>query len=285
MKSQKTLLPAVILVTLFGTNPIQAQTAGASRPLAFEVASIKPDIPDGSGNFRVAIQPQPGGRLTITNANLRMLIRFAYNCDDSQIAGGPAWMDSERYDIVAKGEGNATVDQLREMLGTLLADRFDLKFHPETKELPVYALLIGKNGPKLKPSEDQPTASSSAPANGPRGNRGVMMTRGGVTTQLNGSMSMAQLATGLATSLGRKVIDKTGLQGNYDVKLEWTPQVGEGPQVPGVPGGGGDRGASPDPSVAGIFTAIQEQLGLRLESQKGPVDTIVIDSAAKPKTD
>jgi uncharacterized protein (TIGR03435 family) len=196
-------------------------------------------------------------------------------------------MDSERYDIIAKGEGNATVDQLREMLRTLLADRFDLKFHPETKELPVYALVIGKNGPKLKPSEGQAAASGTAPANGPRGNRGVMMTRGGLTTQVNGSMSMAQLATGLATSLGRKVIDRTGLQGNYEVKLEWTPQVGEGPQPPGVAGGGGDRGAAPapDPSVAGIFTAIQEQLGLRLESQKGPVETIVIDNAAKPKTE
>jgi uncharacterized protein (TIGR03435 family) len=123
-------------------------------PLAFEVASIKPNIPDGSGQMRMGTQPLPGGRLNVTNASLKMLIRFAYNIDDAQISGGPSWLDSDRYDIVAKGEGNATTDQLRQMLQSLLADRFQLKFHHDSKELPVYALLAARNGPKLKPAAE-----------------------------------------------------------------------------------------------------------------------------------
>src|SRR2546422_1010731 len=117
-----------LLLAAIGFGPL-AQTQTATPPLAFEVASIKPVIPDGSGRVMVGINPQPGGRLTITGASLRMLVRFAYNVDDAQISGGPAWFDSDRYDIVAKGEGNATTDQLRQMLQTLLADRFQLKLH------------------------------------------------------------------------------------------------------------------------------------------------------------
>jgi bla regulator protein blaR1 len=260
-------------------------------PLAFEVASIKPNIPDGSGQMRMGIQPLPGGRLNVTNASLKMLIRFAYNIDDAQISGGPSWLDSDRYDIVAKGEGNATTDQLRQMLQSLLADRFQLKFHHDSKELPVYALLAARNGPKLKPAaEDAPVVGARGAAVGGRG--AIMMMRGGAMTQIAGNMSMDQLSQALANLLGRKVVNKTGLDGFYEIKLEWTPQPGEGPvmMMPGMPPGGGDRGdrgAPPaaDPSGSSIFSAVQEQLGLRLESQKGPIDVIVIDSAAKPKED
>src|SRR5215831_21048961 len=126
---------AAVMAVASVSGAVQGQ---AKKAPAFEVASIKPNTPDGSGAIRVGIQPQPGGRLTVTNANLRMLIRFAYNIDDTQISGGPPWMDSDRYDIVAKGEGNATTNQLREMLQTLLADRFGLKIHHDSKDLPVY---------------------------------------------------------------------------------------------------------------------------------------------------
>jgi len=254
-------------------------------PLAFEVASIKPNTPDGSGNIMVGIMPQPGGRLTVTNANLRMLIRFAYNIDDTQISGGPPWIDSDRYDIVAKGEGNATTDQLREMLQSLLADRFGLKIHHDSKDLPVYMLVGGKGGPKLKEAESPAPVSPNAPGSGQRA--GIRMVMGG-TTQMSGTMSMAQLSQGLANLVGRKVIDKTGLSGNYDVKLEWTPQPGElamrGLPAGAVGPGGGDRGGPPpaDPNSTSIFTAIQEQLGLRLDAQRGPVDVIVVDGATKP---
>src|SRR5262249_7838549 len=158
------------------------------------------------------IQPQPGGRLTITGANLRLLIRFAYNVDEAQISGGPAWMDSDRFDIAAKGEGNPTVDQLREMLQKLLADRFNLKLHRESKDLPVNALLPAKGGAKLKEVQDDAAVSGPTSrvirgpgdtAAGPR--RGVAMMIGG-TTQIAGTMSMTQLSQTLATFVGRKVI-------------------------------------------------------------------------------
>ena len=238
------------------------------KPPAFEVASIKPNTPDGSGAIRVGIQPQPGGRLTVTNANLRMLIRFAYNIDDAQISGGPSWMDSDRYDITAKAEGNPSINEQREMLQTLLAERFGLKFHRDSRELPVYALLPTKGGAKLKEVTDDSGASSSdrpaGPGNAPIGQRrGVAMMIGG-TTQIAGIMSMVQLSQALANLVGRKVVDKTGLEGNYDIKLEWTPQPGEIAGLRGLPpgapaaGGGGDHVAPQpaDPNGVSIFTAI-----------------------------
>ena len=250
----------------------------------------------------VGIMPQPGGRLTVTGANLRALIRFAYNIDNTQISGGPTWMDSDQYDIVAKGDGNATTDQLREMLQTLLADRFQLRVHHASKELPVYVLGVTKGGAKLKPStQDTVTGPSFPPrgggltlggrGEGARPARGVFM--GGGTAQINGPMTMPELSQILANLVGRKVIDKTGLEGRYDVKLEWTPQPGDMqgtrgfPAGPGPEGRGGDTGTPADPSLNGvsIFTALQEQLGLHLDSGKGPVDIIVIDNAAKAARD
>jgi len=282
---RKSIWIATALLMPFGATAQERGTA----PMAFEVASVKPNTPDGSGVFRAGLQPQPGGRLNATGANLRMLIRFAYNVDDTQISGGPSWIDSDRYDIVAKGDSNATTDQIRQMLQTLLAERFGLKLHRETKDLPVFELVQSKGGAKLKEIKDD--ASSAAPegdmrrAGGGSGvRRGVAIMMGG-TTQIGGVMSMSQLSQTLATLVGRKVIDKTDLPGNYGVKIEWTPQPGEMMMMRGMPPGGfGDKGAppTPDPNGISIFTAIQEQLGLRLESSRGPVDVLVIDSAVKP---
>ena len=126
-----------------------------------------------------SIQPQPGGRLTISNGNLRMLIRFAYNVDDTQISGGPPWIDSDRYDIVAKGEGDATTDQLRQMLQTLLSDRFCLKIHRESKELPVYNLVVAKSGAKLKQVEGE--------MGGPPNQPNSRMMRGGLRAHRYGA--------------------------------------------------------------------------------------------------
>jgi len=285
-------MAAVVMIVL-----APATGRSQARP-AFEVASIKPHPPDAGGRVTVGIMPQPGGRLTVTGANLRALIRFAYNIDNAQISGGPTWMDSDQYDIVAKGDGNATTDQLREMLQTLLADRFQLRVHHASKELPVYVLGVTKGGAKLKPStQDTVTGPSFPPrgggstlggrGEGARSARGVFM--GGGTAQINGPMTMPELSQLLANLVGRKVIDKTGLDGRYDVKLEWTPQPGDMqgtrgfPAGPGPEGRGGDTGTPADPSLNGvsIFTALQEQLGLYLASGKGPVDIIVIDNAAK----
>jgi len=255
-------------------------------PLTFEVASIKPNATD---DHRVSIQIQPGGGLRATGVSLKFLITFAYDVREFQVSGGPGWMDSDRYDIMAKSEGSADSDssqtefrkmseeqrktaleQLREKMKALLADRFDLKIHNETKEESVYALVVGKNGSKLKPSD-----SKNGP--GPR----LRFGRGELSGQ---GVSMEMLTKTLANPLGRPVIDKTGLTGNFDFTLQWTPEPGQGggPFGGGAPPPGAEGPPPSDSNSPSIFTAVQEQLGLKLESQKGPVDMLVIDQVKKP---
>jgi uncharacterized protein (TIGR03435 family) len=258
----------------------------ASPPLTFEVASIKPSTGD---DHRISIQIQPGGGLRTTGASLKMLLTIAYDVRDFQISGGPGWINSDRYDIIAKssrsdglesapsdprqmtdGQLKTMQEQMREKLRALLADRFQLKFHRETKEEPVYALVVGKNGAKLQQSE-------SKEGNSPRGLR---MGRG----QLTGMAAPLEMLTNaLSNQLGRPVLDRTGLKGNFDFKLEWTPEPGQsGGPFGGVPPPGVDVPPPPDPNGPSVFTAVQEQLGLRLESQKGPVEILVIDRVEKP---
>lgn len=252
----------------------------AAAPLTFEVASIKPAATDARGTM---IRMMPGGGLTVTNATLRLLLTLAYDVRDFQVSGGPGWVGSERYDINAKAERSPSSDpvpedprkmtdeqrktnqeQMRQRLQALLAERFQLAIHRETKEAPVYALVVAKNGPKLQESKE----------GGPR----LMMGRG----QLNGQGAlMEMLATVLSNQLGRPVLDKTGLQGKYDFKLEFTPDPGQAAGPFGGLAPGPDAPPPPDPNGPSIFAAIQEQLGLRLDSQKGPVEMIVIDRVEK----
>ena len=266
----------------------QSQTAPASRP-QFEVASIKPAAPDQRGQF---IRPSPGGRLNINNMPLKELIVLAWRIQPFQISGEPAWIESARYDISAKSEGNPKQDEIPLMLQSLLADRFQLKIHHETKELPVYALVVagkdGKFGPRLNESKEgsctpyDPSKPPPSPEPGKPptlGCHGIMMGPGGLTV---GSAPMSEVMPVLSRVLGRTVVDRTGLKGNFDIRLEWTPDLGQFPPPPaGVP-----PGAPPipqgDPNGPSIFTAIQEQLGLKLESQKGPVDILVIDHVERP---
>jgi len=258
------------------------QTAPA--PLTFEVASIKPNSGD---DRRIGIQFMPGGGLRTTGTTLKFLVTFAYDVRDFQVSGGPGWLNSDRFDIVAKSGGseNATQDDMRNMtdeqmktaaeqmrlkLQALLADRFQLTIHRESKEQPVYALVIGKNGSKLQESKVQQ-----------KGDRRRMMRMG--RGELTGDgVGLEMLAENLSSQLGRPVIDRTGLKGDFDFKLTWTPDPGQsmagfgGPPPPGA-----DAPPPPDPNGPSIFTAVQEQLGLRLESQKGPVNLIVIDRVEK----
>jgi uncharacterized protein (TIGR03435 family) len=264
------------------------QTQGTASSLAFEVASIKPSEGDG---HMVRIQTSPGGRYTASGVTLKMLIQQAYDVKDFQITGGPAWMSTMAFDIVAKAENpDVNRDQIRQMLQSLLAGRFQLKFHLETRELPVYALVVGKSGHKLQLSANQPEKEATPP-DATKGNSHVAGGAGGTAKPVGAMMSMgrgqlnAQMVpisafiNMLAQQLGRPVIDKTDLKGNYDLKLEWTPDESHR-----VIGGGGGVEAAPtgDSSGPSIFTAVQEQLGLKLESQKGPVELLVIDSAEKP---
>lgn len=227
----------------------------------FEVASVKPNK---SGNNSISISRQPGGRVTVTNAPLRMLITFAYDLREHQLSGGPGWLSSDRYDIVAKADNpNPTDAEMKLLFQTLLADRFQLKTHRETKELPVYAVTVAKNGPKLSKADP--------------GGKGTQMSMG--RGQLKAKKaSIEQLAKLLGNQLGRTVLDKTGLAGDFDFELTWTPDM-PGPQGPKE--GGVDGPPPADPAGPSIFTAIQEQLGLKLESQKGPVEILVIDSVER----
>ena len=268
-------------------------TSEGAPPLAFEVASIKVNH---AADNRVGIRFAPG-RFTATGVPIKMLITFAYNVRPFQISGGPNWINTEKYDIEAKmPEGlddqlknlpdNERREKMGELLRSLLADRFHLKVGHETREGPVYALVVAKNGPLLhesKPGDDNPIGMKGPDGKPVHGNFMRMMP-GGLQGQ---AVGMEFLAQNLSLQLGRKVVDQTGLKGNYDFTLKWTPDQGPGGMMGGPPGGGPPGGgpgpeAPPDSSGPSIFTSVQEQLGLKLDSTKGPVDYLVINHIEKP---
>jgi uncharacterized protein (TIGR03435 family) len=200
------------------------------------------------------------GLLTIANYTLKGLILETYRIKAYQLYGGSSWSDNEHYDIVGKAASNADFGQLVEMLKPMLAGRFQLKVHREIKELPVYALVVVKKGPKMKLAADQ-----SADGHHKNGT-GLIISYG---------MSMKFLAHILANHVDRPINDETGLTGVYEFELRFAAdevRVRE-PE---------ERAAAPDASSTSLFQAIQEQLGLKLESRKGPVETIVIDHAERP---
>jgi uncharacterized protein (TIGR03435 family) len=218
----------------------------------FEVASIRPNRSGEQPSQRVLA----GGRFTVTNGTLKYMIQFAWNVPDFQISGGPPWVSSVGYDVIAKPEVplNPNVDNVgsfRAMLRALLAERFHLTIDHVTKEMPVYALAIGKDGPKLAVKE-QPANPTDVRLSG---GRGLMAGR---------NIVMPVVAQSLSIVVGKPVKNETGLTGYYDFRLEWTPED------------------AADQSGPSIFTAIQEQLGLRLEARKAPVEVLVIDHAEVP---
>ena len=272
------LVPAVVVVLSLAGLAAQAPT--------FEVASIKRN---NSGTGMMSVGMQPGGRLHMVNVPVRNLIIRAYGVQPYQIIGGPDWITSDRFDVLTKAEGDATPEQVNLMLRSLLAERFKLAVHTETRELPVYYLVNarddGRLGPDLKPAAvpcgppGRGRAGGPLPGRGAGGGCGMMMTFGRV--QASGQ-PIAAIATSLANQLGRPIIDKTGLTGSYDFTLSWTPEGGRGggPLPPGVP-----EPPPIDPNGPSLFTAIQEQLGLKLESDRGPVEVIVIDGVEPPTED
>jgi len=282
------------LTTLIGfvlaaaTGTAQSPNAVPAPHPAFEVASIKPAAPGGRG---MGIGYRPGARMSAQNVPLRFLIQVAYRVREFQVINGAPWTITERYDITAKGEDGAPKSQIELMLQALLADRFKLAFHRETRELPVFFLMAAKGGIKLvEPKEGScitpdPTAPPPAPAPGqpPAKFCGNMR----ISPQdFNGTkISMGQLTLFLSDVLGRTVIDKTDFKGTFDAHLEFVRDqaLASGILGNGAPGGPGGAAAAPaDSSGPSIFTAVQEQLGLKLESGKGPVEVFVIDSAEKP---
>ena len=225
------------------------------------------------------------------NAPLMMLIQNAYAVQASQVVGGPAWINSEGYDIEAKPEGNTDRPQMWLMLQSLLSDRFKLALHRETREFPVYALTMTKGGLKPPPPNAgscvtiDPSAPPrpGAPLGFPCGRVGVMGSPSGLLQMQGGKVPMPELVRVLAMVMGRPVVDRTGVTGEFDVHLEFSPDE----TTMGLPGAGGpgDPGGPPlatDPGRPNIFAALQEQLGLKLSSAKGPVEVLVIDHVERP---
>lgn len=225
-----------------GCLPIPAQAQAPAAP-AFEVAIIKRNDPERNRGVLAGVShPSPVRHQYV--GSLKFLIRQAYNVNDEQISGGPGWVDRDLFEIDAKTAAPASQEQLNAMLQTLLAERFHLALHHATKQMPIYAMVQAKGRTKLQATEGTGTSAG----------RGFV----------RGTMEMDTLARNLTAVLGRPVIDQTGLRGTYKVALQWSPD---------------DQSDASGPSP---FTAIQEQLGLRLDAQKGPVPILTIDRAEKP---
>jgi len=232
--------------------------AAQEGPLRFEVATVKPSKPEGG---KGGLDILPGGGLRMGGVTLRMLISFAYDVPEERVSGGPKWVGSESYDIQGKPEhptaedrpktvvapGTKAWDRIRLRLQTLLAERFQLTIHKSASEVQGYALVVAKNGAKLKQAE------GDAPP-------GTMRSRGQIEGR-HGTMKM--LASVLSNFTGRPVVDQTGLTAAYDYKLEYMQE-------------GGPQDAS------SVFSALQEQLGLRLEKSKATIESIVVERAERP---
>jgi uncharacterized protein (TIGR03435 family) len=292
---------------------VAAQQSPPAAEPKFEVASVKLSNPNAPGPLGQVplILPQGPGRISATNVPLRLLIRMSYQLQDFQIVGGPSWQTSQKFDIVAKAEdGSAsTTQQLMPMLKALLADRFKLKTHMETRELPTSTLVIarsdGKLGPNLTPStvdcsnaqaEQQkraeailkggPAALANAlPKPGDPATCRIVPSGGPEGFGLRGSGQPLSILVALLTqATGKSVQDKTGLTGLYDFDLKFDPEVLV--RMASQLGVNMPAGAALPPSDSpSLLTALREQLGLKLDSDKGPVEVLVIDSAEMPMPD
>jgi uncharacterized protein (TIGR03435 family) len=264
---KKLMLWIVVFACLTGST-LLAQTPAAVKPMApdadpsFEVATIKPANPNAQWGG-----PNPH-RIELRNTSLSTLITFAYRLNSNQILGAPAWVDTERFDLsgVPDTEGQPNINQVRRMLQKLLADRFKLTTHHDKKELSVYALTAGKTAPKLTKDEGD---SSGIP--------NLMLRDLNTLTVHNANM---QDFTGFLQEsvLDRPVVDQTALPGRYDFTLKWTPDDSQFIRLGVRPPPPADSADAPP----GLFTAIQEQLGLKLAPTKASANVLVIDHVEKP---
>ncbi len=258
-----------------------------------EVATIKPSKPgSGPGGYSF-----PAGGFKATNVSLQTLVEAAYRIGDDQVLGAPKWLNSDRYDVEAKMDASAAADLQKlnreeldaarqQMLQAFLADRLMLTIHRETKEFPVYLLsVISKNGPKLQEAKPGDTY-----ADGPKGRDGSPLAAG--NTRMTGgrnartltahAVPISSLTQLLLAFLGRPVLDKTGLVGKYDFTLTWGPDDNRPPALTGGASNDGSSSVASDSNGPPLLTALQEQLGLKLESGKGPLEVIVIDHVERP---
>jgi uncharacterized protein (TIGR03435 family) len=292
---------AVIAAALFiaavaplrAVRQVQAPADGAQqRPLAFETTSVKPNK-SGEEERYIRIDPRGDG-LTVVNMQLRQLITFAYQIRSFQLEGGPDWIASDRFDILAKSEHEVPAtgaffggqEPLRIMLRTLLADRFKLVMHRETKELPIFELVFaredGKLGPQLRPAAVDCAARTAVakaetppPASSGPGPGSCFMNMNPVSVR-GGGVTLPMLASLLEGPAQRLVIDRTGLTGSWDLEVKYTPDQSQVPPGVTVPK------ELLDPNGPSLFTALEEQLGLKLRPARGPVEVLVIDSVQQP---
>lgn len=280
--------PSLIAMSCFGllqaiplSSSCKGQAPHSTSP-AFTAATIKPSDPNRPNIDRSSLGWNPGGSFQAKSMSLKQLIEFAHDIGyldvDQRIIGGPKWIGSAKFDIEAKCDEETTItfgklpekQQIRlqqSLVQSLLADRFKLQMHHETRRLPVYALVLAAGRPRMKPSADT-NPDEFSDTNGPPGNwraDGVMM------------QALANDLSGLPEMGGKIVIDKTGLKGAFDFTLKWTPDLTMGAAPPGP-----ESDLKSDPSAPSLLTALQEQLGLKLITSKEPVDVIVIDAAALP---
>lgn len=263
-------VPSIAVLILLAA--VATLTAQSPAPIAY-VASVKPN---NAVDARTFSEYSPGGRLTATAVTVAYLIRLAYRVQPYQLVGAPAWISTKRYDIAAKVEDQPAPTQ-QVLLQALLKERFKMTAHTETREQPVFALTVaksdGKLGPKLSQSTFDCAAYFAAPHAPPEpGRTPNCATRIGLGTLFGKAIPMAQLATSLAPFVSRFTVDKTGLTGLFDVELTWTPEQ------PSLGAAGND---SPEPGLS-IFSALQDQLGLKLVAEKGPVAVLVIDRLEEP---
>jgi len=255
--------PGVLMLSTLSLIAFAQTTPGSN---SFDVVSVKP----GDSSFRgMSMHVSPSG-FSVTNVTLKYLIQYAWDVKGFQISGGAGWMGSDRFTVEAKSDERLDVDfddahsekykafaeRLHSRVRSLLADRFGLKLHTEERVMPVYGLVVAGTGPKLLPAPD------GAPEGWSTGSGMLKGTR----------VSTKTIARGLSDATERVVIDRTGLTGYYDYKLNWTPDAAAG----------GAPDASEQATSPSLFTAVQEQLGLRLKPAKAPVEVLVIDHAEKP---
>jgi uncharacterized protein (TIGR03435 family) len=261
-----------------------APDAAPSAAPAWDVSTVKPAGPDEHNSM---FNFMPDG-IKITNVPLWMIVREAFGLEDDHMFGGPAWSKTSNFDIEAKVSPEDAakfkalkMEQRQQMMIAVLEERFGLKYHHETRDLPMYELVVAKGGVKMHesiPDAKGPDSGGPGPAPSP-GRHILMMHRGHIESVGTG---MPGLARALSGQLGRTVIDKTGLTGNFDYKLDWTPEGAALPMAMGGNPAAVGNATSQDTDGPSIFTAVEEQLGLKIESTKGAVDVIVIDQLEQP---
>ena len=303
---------ALVLITLLTATTASAQDTAVTPAAAFDVAAVRPSNPNpdpANPLSQIALMlPQPGGRFTATNTPLRMLIMAAYELkQDAQLTGGPPALLAAKYDITARAAGTATLamKELPQLLRSLLADRFKLKTHTESRELPLYDLVLARSDGRLGP-ELRPSKSECAKADELAADQGAALAKGDVasflgkpgpcmvTTDTSGGplnlmmrgdgQEMKQIVEILTSFTGSTVRDKTGLTGRYDFAMKLDLQMvlaaarKAGANIPAAAN-------IPQADGSSLMTTLNEQLGLKLESTRAPVDVVVIDSVEVPVAD